>query len=137
MRAALHSVAYQTRDLFEAMAADGGSRPSTIRVDGGMTENSEFLQFLADIINIPVERPPFTETTALGAAYLAGLQAGDYPSPDDMKETWRCDARFDPRMDSAERARRYAGWQDARRRKLYARALARLTLLMQEDAAGE
>jgi glycerol kinase len=112
-RAALESVAYQTRDLFEAMAADGTDVPRTVRVDGGMCENRWFLQFLADSLGIAVERPPVTETTALGAAYLAGMQAGLYPPPDAMKRDWRAEARFEPRMAEAERARRYSGWLDA------------------------
>ncbi len=116
VRAGLESVAYQTRDLFEAMAADGAQPPATVRVDGGMAANDAFLQFLADILDIPVERPPITETTVLGAAYLAGMQAGLYPAPDEMVGAWRCEARFDPAMDNAERARRYAGWLDAVRR---------------------
>jgi len=113
VRATVESVAYQTRDLFEAMAADGAETPASVRVDGGMAANDPFLQFLADVLAIPVERPPITETTVLGAAYLAGMQAGLYPSPDEMAEAWHCDARFEPAMDAEERARRYAGWRDA------------------------
>ncbi len=116
VRATVESVAYQTRDLFEAMSADGATTPASVRVDGGMAANDPFLQFLADVLDIPVERPPITETTVLGAAYLAGMQAGLYPSPDEMAEAWQCDARFEPAMDAAERTRRYAGWQDAVRR---------------------
>jgi glycerol kinase len=112
-RAALESVAYQTRDLFEAMAADGTEAPKTVRVDGGMTANKWFLQFLADTLGIAVERPAIIDTTVLGAAYLAGLQAGLYPKPEDMKRHWRAEARFEPGMPEAERARRYEGWLDA------------------------
>ncbi len=112
-RAALESVAYQTRDLFEAMAADGTEVPKTVRVDGGMTANNWFLQFLADTLGIAVERPPVIDTTALGAAYLAGLQADLYPTPEDMKRHWRAEARFEPAMAEAERAGRYEGWLDA------------------------
>jgi glycerol kinase len=112
-RAALEAVAYQTRDLFEAMAADGTEVPRAVRVDGGMAENDWFLQFLADSLGIAVERPAVTETTALGAAYLAGMQAGLYPAPETMKQDWRAEARFEPRMAEAERARRYCGWLDA------------------------
>jgi glycerol kinase len=112
-RAVLEAVAYQTRDLFEAMAADGTAVPRTVRVDGGMTENGWFLQFLSDILGIAVERPPVIDTTALGAAYLAGLQAGLYPAPKDMKQHWRAEARFEPAMAEDERSRRYAGWLDA------------------------
>ncbi|MPY75890.1 MAG: glycerol kinase GlpK [Alphaproteobacteria bacterium] len=112
-RAALEAVAYQTRDLFEAMAADGTAPPRTIRVDGGMTENNWFLQFLADTLAIAVERPAVTDTTALGAAYLAGLRSGLYPSPAEMKQEWRAEARFEPRMPEPERERRYEGWLGA------------------------
>lgn len=112
-RATLESVAYQTRDLFEAMETDGTTMPTTIRVDGGMTENGWFMQFLADILGTAVERPPVTETTALGAAYLAGLQAGIYPSPESMRKDWRADARFEPQMSEGDRSRRYDGWRDA------------------------
>jgi glycerol kinase len=113
VRATIESVAYQTRDLFEAMAADGATSPATVRVDGGMAANEEFLQFLADTLDIPVERPPITETTVLGAAYLAGMQSDLYPTPSEMAGAWHCEARFDPVMDATERARRYTGWRDA------------------------
>ena len=112
-RAALEAVAYQTRDLFEAMEADGTEVPKTVRVDGGMAANNWFLQFLADTLGIAVERPPVIDTTALGAAYLAGLQAEFYPTPEDMKRHWRAEARFEPAMADAERTRRYEGWRDA------------------------
>jgi len=112
-RATLEAVAYQTRDLFEAMASDGTALPATVRVDGGMTENAWFMQCLADTLGIAVERPPVTETTALGAAYLAGLQADLYPGPEAMRDDWKADARFEPAMPAAERDRRYAGWRNA------------------------
>ena len=86
-RAALESVAYQTRDLMVAMAADAGKAPDTLRVDGGMTANDWLMQFLADVLDMPVERPTVTETTALGAARLAGLGAGLYSSPHDSRGT--------------------------------------------------
>jgi glycerol kinase len=111
-RATLEAVAYQTRDLFEAMKSDGTAIPTTVRVDGGMTENAWFIQCLADTLGIAVERPPVTETTALGAAYLAGMQVGLYPSPDAMRKDWRADARFEPSMAEDKRERRYAGWKD-------------------------
>lgn len=78
-----------------------------------MTENNWFLQFLADTLAIAVERPAVTDTTALGAAYLAGLRSGLYPSPAGMKQEWRAEARFEPRMPEPERTRRYEGWLDA------------------------
>jgi len=111
-RATLEAVAYQTRDLFEAMKSDGTEIPTTVRVDGGMTENGWFIQCLADTLGIAVERPPVTETTALGAAYLAGMHVGLYPSPDAMRNDWRADARYEPSMAEDERERRYAGWKD-------------------------
>ncbi len=112
-RAALEAVAYQTRDLFEAMAADGAEAPSALRVDGGLSVNGWAMQFLSDILALPVERPEVTETTALGAAYLAGLQAGLYADTDTVGAKWRRAARFEPRLDAATRERRYAGWLDA------------------------
>lgn len=124
-RAALESVAYQTRDLLEAMhadwsaAADGGE--TVLRVDGGMVASDWTMQFLADLIGAPVDRPTVLETTALGAAYLAGLQAGLLPSPDAAAPThWRLERRFQPRMGREEAERRYAGWRDAVRRTLSA-----------------
>jgi glycerol kinase len=87
-----------------------------LRVDGGMTASDLTMQFLADIIAAPVDRPVVMETTALGAAYLAGLQAGVCPDPAGFAATWRLDRRFEPRMDDAIRDRKWAGWQDAIRR---------------------
>ncbi len=112
-RAALESVAYQTRDLMVAMAADAGAPPDALRVDGGMTANDWLMQFLADLLDMPVERPTVTETTALGAARLAGLGAGLYSSPHDLAGQWRLDRRFDPSMPSETRERLLAGWDDA------------------------
>ncbi|MBV8566089.1 MAG: glycerol kinase GlpK [Methylobacteriaceae bacterium] len=117
-RAALESVAYQTRDLLEAMHADvaGGSGEgagSTIRVDGGMSASDWTMQFLADTLNAPVDRPKILETTALGAAFLAGWQAGVYPDPQDFSRTWQLERRFRPSMDQAERETRYRGWREA------------------------
>jgi len=111
-RAALESVCYQTRDLFRAMAEDGLA-PSELRVDGGMAVNNWLLQFLADILELPVDRPAVNETTALGAACLAGLQAGFYSSLEDCAAMWRRDARFTPRMEAGTRARLLAGWDRA------------------------
>ena len=113
--ATLQSVAFQTCDLIDAMA-DDGMRPSVIRVDGGMVANDWFLQFLADVLDIPVERPDNVESTVLGAAYLAGYQAGIVTSPSDIGNLWRRDALFEPRMQAAQRARLLEGWQDAVRR---------------------
>lgn len=120
-RAALESVAYQTRDLLEAMQGDweaGGLDTTVLRCDGGMVASDWMMQFLADILAAPVDRPEILETTALGAAYLAGYQAGVYPGPDAFAQAWRRARRFEPRMDEATRARKYAGWKDAVRRTL-------------------
>ena len=123
-RAALDSVGYQTRELVEAMHADwpAATRAQTIlRVDGGMTANDACMQFLADILASPVDRPVVMETTALGAAYLAGLAAGICPDRDGFAAQWRLDRRFEPRMAPELRAQKYAGWKDAVRRTLTAR----------------
>jgi len=118
VRAALEAVGYQTRDLMLAMRGDVGSADggNALRVDGGMVANTWVCQFLADILDVPVERPVVTETTALGAAYLAGLAAGLYPSLDALSDVWQCDQRFEPQMAAADRDRLYAGWCDAIRR---------------------
>ena len=113
--ATLQSVAFQTCDLIDAMA-DDGMRPSVIRVDGGMVANDWFLQFLADVLGTPVERPENVESTVLGAAYLAGYQAGIVASPSDIGSLWRRDALFEPNMQSAQRERLLEGWHDAVRR---------------------
>jgi len=89
-----------------------------LRVDGGMTASDYTMQFLADILAAPVDRPVFMETTALGAAYLAGLQAGVCPDVEGFAATWKLDRRFEPQMDAATRERKWSGWQDAVRRTL-------------------
>ncbi len=115
-RAALEAVCYQTRDLLRAMQADGVGRLEALRVDGGMVANDWMVQMLADIVGVAVERPLVTETTALGAACLAGLRTGFFAGLDGFAATWRSSARFEPRMSEDERAARYAGWLDAVRR---------------------
>jgi glycerol kinase len=116
-RAALESVGYQTRDLIDAMRADWPDLGETVlRVDGGMTASDFAMQFLADILDAPVDRPVVQETTALGAAYLAGLAAGVCPPPDQFAKSWKRERRFVPTMYPAIRARKWAGWQDAVRR---------------------
>jgi glycerol kinase len=116
-QAALESVGYQTRDLLEAMRSDWPAAADTVlRVDGGMTASDLTMQFLSDIIGAPVDRPVVMETTALGAAYLAGYQAGVCPDPGGFAATWRLDRRFQPTMDAATRANKWVGWQDAVRR---------------------
>jgi glycerol kinase len=111
-RAGLDSVAYQTRDLLDAMAADE-IRPATLKVDGGMAQNGLFLQRLADILNLPILRPKMAESTAFGAACLAGLGCGVYRSLDDIARLWEADARCEPRMDAATRERELVGWRNA------------------------
>ncbi len=113
--ATLQSVAFQTVDLVESMSQDG-IRPSVIRVDGGMVANDWFLQFLADVLDIPVERPGNVESTVLGAAYLAGFEAGIVASPAELGRLWQRDALFEPAMEKAQRERLLAGWGDAVRR---------------------
>lgn len=117
-RATLEAVAYQTSDLLDAMSADRGARPDTIRVDGGMASNDWLMQFLADIVDIPIERPEVTETTALGAAMLAGLAVGLYGSLEEIASHWRPDRSFDPTMSADTRAELLAGWQGAVKRTL-------------------
>ena len=118
-RAALESVAFQTRDLVEAMRADWPeARDTVLRVDGGMTANDWVLQWLADILGAPVDRPKILETTALGAAWLAGMRAGFYPGPAEFARTWALDRRFEPALDADRREQIYAGWRDAVRRTL-------------------
>jgi glycerol kinase len=112
-RAALEACVYQTEDLLRAMRADGVGTIEAIRIDGGMAVNDWFAQFLADQLGLPVERPVVTETTALGAACLAGLGSGVYASTDDIAARWARDRRFVPADDDAGRAARAAGWRDA------------------------
>ncbi len=109
--ATLQAVAYQTRDLIDAMA-DDGMASSVIRVDGGMVANDWFLQFLADITDVTVERPVNVESTVLGAAFLAGLQSGIYSSTDAIARLWASDRVFEPAMSDDKRKKLYAGWQD-------------------------
>ncbi len=113
--AGLQSVCYQTRDLLQAMHSDG-ARLETLRVDGGMVVNDWAMQFLADILNVVVDRPRMTETTALGAAFLAGLQVGVFESPEALAALWQGQRRFEPSMEPALRERLYDGWRDAVRR---------------------
>jgi glycerol kinase len=114
-RAALEAVSYQTRDLMQAMAQDA-LMPTELRVDGGMVANDWLAQNLADVLQLPVVRPQTVETTALGAALLAGLHAGVYGSLADIGELWRAERRFTPGLPRNEADRQYAGWRDAVRR---------------------
>src|SRR5882672_8096902 len=117
-RAALESVAYQTLDLTDAMARDGATRAATIRVDGGMASNDWFCQFLADVLDAHVERPTELETTALGAAFLAGLATGVWSDLKAVAAIWASGAVFTPAMAAARRQEAVAGWQTALRRTL-------------------
>ncbi len=113
-RAALESVCFQTADLLEAMQADwpqAKGAATVLRVDGGMVASDWTMQRLADLLAAPVDRPAIKETTAMGAAYLAGLSAGLLPPPDQFGDSWRLERRFSPRMDAALRDRKFAGWQ--------------------------
>ena len=109
VRATLEGIAYSTRDLVEAM----GPPPATIRIDGGMSQNAWFAQFLADVLEVPVERPASHETTALGAAALAGITTGVFAGKEDFASQWRAASRFEPAMGEDDRASGYAGWQKA------------------------
>jgi glycerol kinase len=114
--AALESVCYQTCDLYAAMRADwpdAANARTVLRVDGGMTSSDWTMQRLADLLDAPVDRPVIQDTTALGAAYLAGLGAGIYPEPSRFADSWRLDRRFKPAMDETTRARKLAGWAQA------------------------
>ena len=120
-RAALECVGYQTRDLLEAMQRDwpGASGGETVlRVDGGMTASDWTMQFLADILGAPVDRPQILETTALGAAWLAGMQAGLYPDAERFADAWALEQRFSPAMAEEARAEKYRGWRDAVKKTL-------------------
>ena len=119
-RAALESVGFQTRDLLEAMKSDwhDAEDKGVLRVDGGMSASDWSMQFLSDIIGAPVDRPKVLETTALGAAWLAGMRAGVYPDQAGFAAQWALDRRFEPAMEEATRDRRYAGWKDAVKRTL-------------------
>jgi glycerol kinase len=120
-QAALESVCFQTADLLSAMKADWRTADSalkTLRVDGGMASSDWCMQRLADLIGGTVDRPQIKETTALGAAYLAGLQAGFFPEPDRFLDHWRLERRFSPQMDAAMRVRKLAAWESAVRRLL-------------------
>jgi len=110
--AGLQSVCYQSRDLLEAMARDQVV-PSRLRVDGGMVVNDWLVQFLADILNLPIQRPAITETTALGAAYLAGLTAGTFSDLQQLSELWEQEHAFEPQMPDGQRDKLYLGWQDS------------------------
>lgn len=113
VRATLESIAYQTRELVEAMEADSGEALRELRVDGGAAANDFLMQFQADILGKPIVRPQDTETTALGAAYLAGLAIGFFRSLDEIDQFWRAERVFEPAMQNSQREELYAGWKKA------------------------
>ena len=112
-RAALNSIAFQTYDILQAMEADSGIAIRELRVDGGATANNLLMQFQSDILNVQVVRPKITETTALGAAYLAGLATGFWKSTDDIQHHWEPDKHYEPQMKSADRDAMVKGWNRA------------------------
>ncbi|ASZ16141.1 glycerol kinase [Bacillus cereus] len=113
IRATLESLAYQTKDVLCAMEADSGIELKTLRVDGGAVKNNFLMKFQSDILDVPVERPVINETTALGAAYLAGLAVGYWKNQDEIKEQWHMDKRFEPTMEAETSEELYAGWKKA------------------------
>ncbi|MEK6455723.1 glycerol kinase GlpK [Caldifermentibacillus hisashii] len=113
IRATLESLAYQTRDVLSAMEQDSGIALKTLRVDGGAVQNNFLMQFQSDILNVPVERPIVSETTALGAAYLAGLAVGYWESQEEIAKQWVIDKKFEPGMSDFEREKLYEGWKKA------------------------
>jgi len=113
VRATLESLAYQTKDVLSAMEADSGIQLKTLRVDGGVVKNNFLMNFQSDILNVPVERPVVNETTALGAAYLAGLAVGYWDSQEEIAEQWAIDRSFEPKMSDDERSLLYGGWKKA------------------------
>jgi len=117
-RAAVDAMAYQTRDVLEVMQEEAGLSLTTLKVDGGAAANATLLQFQADMLGVPVRRPVVRETTALGAAYLAGLAVGYWDGLDDVRRNWVLDREFSPQMAENDRARLYAGWRKAVTRSL-------------------
>ncbi len=113
VRATLESLAYQTRDVLDAMQTDSGIDLTALRVDGGAVMNDFLMQFQSDILNVPVDRPAVNETTALGAAYLAGLAVGFWESKEQVKEHWNLDKKFEPSMEEATREKLFTGWHKA------------------------
>jgi glycerol kinase len=113
VRATLESLAYQTKDVLAAMEADSGIELKTLRVDGGAVKNNFLMEFQSDILNVPVERPVINETTALGAAYLAGLAVGFWESQEEIAKQWAVDRTFLPKMSEENRNKLYVGWKKA------------------------
>lgn len=113
VRATLESIAYQTKDVVDVMSNESKIELKSLRVDGGASVNNFLMQFQSDILGVPVERPKVSETTALGAAYLAGLSTGYWQSHDEIKKQWQLDRKFEPTMPRDERERLYSGWKRA------------------------
>ncbi len=118
-RAALEATAYQTREVLDAMERDSGVRLTALKVDGGMVQNNTLMQFQADILGVPVVRPKVAETTALGAAYAAGLAVGFWNSPEELRHNWQVDRVWEPVMSEEERERLYRGWLKAVQRAMH------------------
>ncbi len=118
VRATLDSLCYQTKDVLSAMETDSGIKLKALKVDGGAVVNNLLMQFQSDILGVPVDRPLITETTALGAAYLAGLATGVWRSREDLEKNWQLNARFEPKMDEAARNKMYSGWKKAVKRAM-------------------
>jgi glycerol kinase len=112
-RAVLEATAYQTREVLDAMEQDSGVRLTALKVDGGMVYNNTLMQFQSDILGVPVVRPKVAETTALGAAYAAGLAVGFWNNTDEMRQNWQIDHTWHPAMDDVKRAALYKGWKKA------------------------
>lgn len=117
-RAALEATAYQTREVLDAMEKDSGVKLKSLKVDGGMVANELLMQFQADILDVPVVRPLITETTALGAAYAAGLAIGFWSGFDELRKNWKQDRLWQPDMSEAQRGKLFAGWKKAVTRTL-------------------
>ncbi|MDZ5719610.1 glycerol kinase GlpK, partial [Bacillus sp. SXabc123] len=113
IRATLESLAYQTKDVLDAMEADSNIQLKTLRVDGGAVKNNFLMQFQGDLLNVPVERPEINETTALGAAYLAGIAVGFWKDRSEIANQWNLDKRFEPELEEEKRNELYKGWQKA------------------------
>jgi glycerol kinase len=117
-RATLEAICYQTRDVLDAMVKDSGVRLEVLKVDGGATVNNTLMQLQADILGVAVVRPVVSETTALGAAYAAGLATGFWKDLDDLRQNWKKDRQWDPRWSTDQRDAAYAGWTKAVQRTL-------------------
>jgi glycerol kinase len=117
-RATLEAICYQSRDVSDAMCRDSGVSVDVLKVDGGVTANNLCMQLQADILGVPVSRPVVAETTALGAAYAAGLAAGFWSSADQLRANWKESLRWQPRWTDAQREDGYAGWRKAVQRTL-------------------